>query len=68
MGHGGRDRTAAAGWSGRIDVRSGLGADRRALALLFAGSDLGGSHGPGLAGANPIHVVLGALKIDRSLS
>lgn len=42
-------------------------ADRRAVALLFAGSDLGGSDGQGLTFANPIHAVLDALKVDLLL-
>ena len=39
-------------------------ADRRAVALLFAGSDQGGSNGQGLTFANPIRSVLDALKVD----
>jgi hypothetical protein len=39
-------------------------ADRRAVALLFAGSDQGGSNGQGLTYANAIRSVLDALKVD----
>ena len=39
----------------------------RAVALLFAGSDQGGSNGQGLAYANPIAVVLEELKVDLHL-
>lgn len=42
--------------------------DRRAVALLFAGSDLGGSDGQGLTFANPIRAVLDALKVDLFFS
>ncbi len=45
-----------------------IDADRRAVALLFAGSDLGGSDGQGLTFANPIHAVLDALKVDLFFS
>jgi hypothetical protein len=38
-------------------------ADRRAVALLFAGSDVGGSNGLGLTFANPIRAVLDALEV-----
>jgi hypothetical protein len=38
--------------------------NRRAVALLFAGSDQGGSNGQGLTFANPIRSVLDALKVD----
>ena len=37
---------------------------RLAVALLFAGGDVGGTNGKGLTFANPIHAVLDALKID----
>jgi hypothetical protein len=37
---------------------------RRAIALLFAGGDEGGSNGQGLTYANPIQTVLGALQVD----
>lgn len=39
-------------------------ADRKAVALLFAGGDVGGSNGKGLTYANPIEAVLKALKIE----
>ncbi|MEQ8785728.1 MAG: hypothetical protein RIC55_05495 [Pirellulaceae bacterium] len=39
-------------------------AKRRAVALLFAGGDVGGSNGKGLTFANPIQTVLDALKVD----
>jgi hypothetical protein len=38
--------------------------DRQAIALLFSGSDQGGSNGKGLTYGNPIRRVLDALKID----
>jgi hypothetical protein len=38
-------------------------AERRAVALLFAGGDQGGSNGKGLTYANPLAAVFGALKI-----
>jgi hypothetical protein len=44
-----------------------VGEDLRAIALLFAGSDQGGSNGKGLTYANPIHNVLNALKADLAL-
>ncbi|MBX7256032.1 MAG: S1 family peptidase [Candidatus Hydrogenedentes bacterium] len=44
-----------------------VGSDLRAVALLFAGSDQGGSNGKGLTYANPIHEVLDALKVDLAL-
>jgi hypothetical protein len=40
---------------------------RLAVALLFAGGDVGGSNGKGLTYANPIHAVLDALGIDLAL-
>jgi hypothetical protein len=43
-------------------------ADRRAVALLFAGSDQGGSDGQGLTFANPIRAVLDELKVDLFFS
>ena len=43
-------------------------AERRAVALLFAGSDQGGSDGQGLTFANPIRAVLDALKVDLFFS
>jgi hypothetical protein len=39
-------------------------ARRRAVALLFAGGDVGGSNGKGLTFANPIQTVLDTLKVD----
>lgn len=48
------------GDSGSLIVNS----DMQAVALLFAGSDTGGSHGQGLTYANPIHQVLKELKAD----
>jgi hypothetical protein len=39
-------------------------ADRRAVALLFAGSDVGGSNGQGLTFANPVRAVLDALEVN----
>jgi hypothetical protein len=44
-----------------------VGADRRAVALLFAGSDQGGAGGQGLTYANPIHTVQDQLKIELAL-
>jgi hypothetical protein len=38
--------------------------DGRAVALLFAGGDIGGANGKGLTYANPIGSVLDALKVD----
>jgi hypothetical protein len=52
------------GDSGSLIVDSG----HRAVALLFAGSDLGGSNGQGLTFANPIRAVLDALKVDLSFA
>jgi hypothetical protein len=43
-------------------------ADRRAVAMLFAGSDQGGSDNQGLTFANPIRAVLDALKVDLCFS
>jgi len=40
---------------------------REAIALLFAGGDVGGSNGQGLTYANPLHAVLDKLKIDLAL-
>lgn len=48
------------GDSGSVIVDENL----RAVALLFAGGDQGGSNGKGLTYANPIHKVLETLKID----
>jgi hypothetical protein len=41
-----------------------VNAARQAVALLFAGGDLGGSNGQGLTYANPIGAVFGALNIE----
>jgi hypothetical protein len=54
---------SAGGDSGSLIV----GADRRAVALLFAGSDQGGTNGQGLTYANPIHTVLDKLKIELAI-
>ena len=37
---------------------------REAIALLFAGGDVGGSNGKGLTYAHPLRTVLDKLKID----
>ena len=39
-------------------------ADRRAVGLLFAGGDHGGTNGKGLTYANPLRTVLDALEVD----
>jgi hypothetical protein len=39
-------------------------AERKAVALLFAGSDVGGANGQGLTYANPLRSVLEELEID----
>lgn len=39
-------------------------ASRKAVGLLFAGGDTGGSNGKGLTYANPIHTVLSQLKVE----
>jgi hypothetical protein len=56
----GADPFSLGGDSGALVVD----ADRRAVALLFAGSDQGGSNGQGLTYATPIRAVLDALKVD----
>jgi hypothetical protein len=48
------------GDSGSLIVDAG----RRAIGLLFAGGDTGGSNGKGLTYANPIRTVLDALDVD----
>jgi hypothetical protein len=48
------------GDSGSLIVDAGL----RGVALLFAGSDVGGAGGHGLTYANPLRRVLGDLKVD----
>ena len=40
---------------------------REAVALLFAGGDVGGSNGKGLTYANPLHTALDKLKIVLAL-
>jgi hypothetical protein len=52
------------GDSGSLIVDAG----HRAVALLFAGGDQGGSNGQGLTYANPIRAVLDALKVDLFFS
>jgi hypothetical protein len=44
-----------------------VGADKRGVALLFAGGDQGGANGQGLTYANPLRAVLDALKVDLAL-
>lgn len=51
------------GDSGSLIVDDSL----RAIGLLFAGGDVGGSNGKGLTYANPIGTVLDALKVDLEL-
>jgi hypothetical protein len=50
------------GDSGSLIVDEG----RRAVALLFAGSDIGGTNGKGLTYANPIRAVLDALGVETA--
>jgi len=45
-----------------------IGSDKRGVALLFAGSDQGGANGCGLTYANPLGLVLEALKVDLALA
>jgi hypothetical protein len=52
------------GDSGSLIVDAG----NRAVALLFAGGDQGGSNGQGFTYANPIRAVLDALKVDLFFS
>ena len=59
----GKRAFSAGGDSGSLIVNS----DMQAVALLFAGSDTGGSNGLGLTYANPIHTVLKELKADLLL-
>ena len=54
------------GDSGSLVFTEGDGA--RAVGLLFAGSDTGGSGGGGLTYINPITVVLGSLDAELVLS
>jgi hypothetical protein len=57
----GDEMLSAGGDSGSLIVTA---ADRLAVALLFAGSDAGGSNDQGLTFANPIRPVLDGLKVD----
>ncbi|MEY2565168.1 MAG: hypothetical protein QOH88_3361 [Verrucomicrobiota bacterium] len=41
-----------------------VSADKRGVALLFAGGDQGGANGQGLTYANPLRAVLDALSVD----
>jgi hypothetical protein len=52
------------GDSGSLIVDDDFGA----VALLFAGSEVGGSNGKGLTYANPIATVLDALKVDFAVA
>ena len=54
---------SAGGDSGSLIV----GQDRRAVALLFAGSDQGGSNGQGLTYGNPLPALFAVLKIELAL-
>jgi hypothetical protein len=56
----GANAFGAGGDSGSLIVD----ADRRAVALLFAGGDTGGTNGQGLAFAIPILAALDALGVD----
>ncbi len=56
----GDEAFSAGGDSGSLIVD----ADRRGVALLFAGGDHGGSNGKGLTYANPLGTVLDALQVD----
>lgn len=60
----GADAFSAGGDSGSVIVATEA---CEALALLFAGGDVGGSNGRGLTYANPLHTVLDKLKIDLAL-
>ncbi len=60
----GDDPFSQAGDSGSLVVN----ADRKAVALLFAGGDLGGSNCKGLTYANPINAVLRAMKVELLFS
>ena len=59
----GRRAFSDGGDSGSLIVDS----DMQAVALLFAGSESGGSNGLGLTYANPIHEVLSALRVELRL-
>jgi hypothetical protein len=54
------DAFSAGGDSGSLIVDE----DHKAVALLFAGGDVGGANGKGLTYANPIRAVLDALKLE----
>jgi hypothetical protein len=56
----GMDAFSDGGDSGSLIVDE----DLKAVGLLFAGGDSGGTNGQGLTYANPIHRVLDALKVD----
>jgi hypothetical protein len=56
----GREPFSLGGDSGSLIVDD----DRRAVGLLFAGSDQGGRNGLGLTFANPIHPILDAFGVD----
>jgi hypothetical protein len=45
-----------------------VSADKRGVALLFAGGDQGGTNGQGLTYANPLRAVLDALGVDLALA
>ncbi|HEX3150718.1 MAG TPA: hypothetical protein VHR66_21750 [Gemmataceae bacterium] len=60
----GDDPFSAGGDSGSLIVDAGT---RQAIALLFAGSELGGSNDRGLTYANPIHTVLAQMKVELLL-
>lgn len=57
----GREPFSDGGDSGSLIMTEG---DRFAVALLFAGSQMGGKGNLGLTYANPIHTVLSSLKTD----
>ena len=59
----GNDAFSDSGDSGSMIVD----ADLRAIGLLFAGGDEGGSNGQGLTYANPMGTVLDKLKVDLEL-
>jgi hypothetical protein len=60
----GDEAFSAGGDSGSLIV---VADSREAIALLFAGGDVGGSNGKGLTYANPLRTVLDKLKIDLAL-
>ena len=57
----GDDPFSRGGDSGSLIVDAGT---RLAVALLFAGSEVGGSNDQGLTYANPIHTVLNRMKVE----